>query len=87
MFWAMKFHHQVVSCRIQELWGNVMSKCVRYCGESSLFVLYRMEQIHSSGSRTVVRTVGMVLGKIKQRVWVLIFVVVGWKSTRYSFPV
>ena len=26
MYPAMKFHHQEVSCRIQELWHNVMSK-------------------------------------------------------------
>ena len=33
MFRPMKVHHQEVSCRIQALWYNVMSKSIQYYGE------------------------------------------------------
>jgi hypothetical protein len=31
VFRTMKLHHKEVSCRIQALWYNVMSKCVCVC--------------------------------------------------------
>jgi hypothetical protein len=43
MFRAMKVHHQSVSCRIQAVWYNVMSKYIWYYGESSVCIVYRME--------------------------------------------
>ena len=33
MFWAIKVHHQDISCRIQALLYNVMSKCIWYYDE------------------------------------------------------
>jgi len=32
-------HHQDVSSRIQALWYNIMSKCMKYCGEPSVYYL------------------------------------------------
>jgi len=46
MFRAMKIHHQEVSCRIQALWYNVMSKYIWYIwyyGEPSTCVICWME--------------------------------------------
>jgi len=34
MFWAVKVHQQEVSCNVQAMWYNVMSKCTWYYGES-----------------------------------------------------
>jgi hypothetical protein len=44
MFRAMKVHHQEVSCRIQA-YGIMLCPSVWCCGESLLYVIYRMEHI------------------------------------------
>ena len=67
MFRAMKFHHQEVSCRIEALWYNVMSKYIWYIwyyGEPSAGVIRRMEQVHRGGSSLVVSTVSAVLSSL-----------------------
>jgi hypothetical protein len=39
MFRPMNVHYQEVSCGIQTLWYNVMSRYVWYYGESSLYCI------------------------------------------------
>jgi hypothetical protein len=43
MFRAMKVRHQGISCRIQTLGYNGLSKYIWYRGELSMFVTYRVE--------------------------------------------
>jgi hypothetical protein len=43
MFRSMKVHHQKVSCRVQALRNNVMSKYIWYDGESSVRIMHRMK--------------------------------------------
>ena len=43
MFRGMKVHHQGVSCRIQTLWCNGLSKYIWYRSELSMCVTYKVE--------------------------------------------
>jgi len=46
VFLAVKFHHQEVSCRMQALWYNVLSKYKWYYGESSMCVYSILYTMH-----------------------------------------
>ena len=54
MFRPMTVHRQRVSCWIQALRYNVMSKCKLYCGEWSVCAIESVQQTQGCGSSHVV---------------------------------
>ena len=64
MFRPMKVQLQDVSFRIQALWCNVMSKCVLHYGGSSMYIVYRVQEIHRNYSKNYYRTYTRSVNKV-----------------------